>query len=149
MPTYYPGPDVRITDTAFTVLGARSTRFHIKDLVDPYVVRGNRHPAGVVTGRFAIASTVAGIVTWGLHDSLFLHVAMLIAIAIPVLVTGAFLRAAPRDYQLWAVHGSAEVCLYSSTHPTRFGQVRRALVRAVEEQSRQRSAARWLREIER
>ncbi|GAA1849278.1 DUF6232 family protein [Asanoa iriomotensis] len=149
MPTYYPGPDVRITDEAFTVLGDRPIRFRIRDLVDPYVVRGDRHPAGVVTGRFAIGTAVAGTVSWGMHDSLVLHVAILIAIAIPVLVTGACFRAAPRTYQLWAVHESADVCLYSSTHPARFGQVRRALVRAVEEQHRQRSTATWLREIER
>lgn len=149
MPIYYPGPDVRITDKEFTVLGDRPVRFRIKDLVDPYVVRGDRHPAGVVTGRFAIGTAIAGTVSWGTHDSLTLHVAMLIAIAIPVLVTGACLRVSPRTYQLWARHGSTAVCLYSSTHPARFGQVRRALVRAVEEQHRQTASAPWLREIRR
>jgi hypothetical protein len=149
MPTYYPGPDVRITDKVFTVLGDRPIRFRIKDLVDPYVIRGDRHPAGVVTGRFAVGTTVAGTVSWGMHDSLVLHAAMVVAIAIPVLVAGACLRAAPRTYQLWAVHDSTDVCLYSSTHQARFGQVRRALVRAVEEQHRQRLPATWLRELER
>ena len=150
MPTYYPGPDVRITDKAFTVLSDRPTRFHISELVDPYVVRGDRHPAGVVTGRFAIGTVVAGTVAWPMNDSLLLHLAMLIAIAIPVLVTGACLRAAPRTYQLRALHQSTDVCLYSTTHPARFGQVRRALVRAVEEESRRRPVATTrLREIER
>ncbi|GIF65278.1 hypothetical protein Ais01nite_33130 [Asanoa ishikariensis] len=149
MPTYYPGPDVKITDKAFTVLGDRPSRFQIKDLVDPYVVRGDRHPAGVVTGRFAIGTVVIGTVSWPIHDSLLLHAAILVAVAIPVLATGACLRAAPRTYQLWAVHRSTEVCLYSTAHPARFGQVRRALVRAVEEQHRQRATTSWLREIER
>jgi len=150
MPTYYPGPDVRITDKAFTILSERPTRFDIRDLVDPYVVRGDRHPAGVVTGRFAIGTVAAGTATWPMHDSLLLHLAMLVAVAIPVLVTGACLRAAPRTYQLRAVHQSTDVCLYSTTHPARFGQVRRALVRAVEEQSRRRAVpTTWLREIER
>jgi hypothetical protein len=148
MPTYYPGPDVRITDTVFTVLGDRPIRFRVEDLVDPYVVRGSRHPAGVVTGRFAIGTAVAGTVSWPLHDSLLLHLAMLVVIAVPVLATGACLRVAPRTYQLRAVHRSMDVCLYSTTHPTRFGQVRRALVRAVEDQGRQHSVAQWLREIE-
>jgi hypothetical protein len=147
MPTYYPGPDVRITDKAFTVLGDQPIRFRIKDLVDPYVVRGDRHPAGVVTGRFAIGAVVAGTVSWEMHDSVLLHAAVLVAIAIPVLATGACLRVAPRTYQLRAVHRSTDVCLYTSTHPVRFGQVRRALIRAVEEQHRQSSTATWLREL--
>ncbi|MEV4624385.1 DUF6232 family protein [Asanoa sp. NPDC049573] len=150
MPTYYPGPDVRITDTVFTVLRDQPTRFDIRELADPYVVRGDRHPAGVVTGRFAIGTVAAGTVTWPMHDSLLLHLAVLVAIAIPALVTGACLRAAPRTYQLRAVHQSTDVCLYSTTHPARFGQVRRALVRAVEEQSRRRAIpTSWRREIER
>jgi hypothetical protein len=149
MPTYYPGPDVRITDEAFTVLGDRPIRFRIRDLVDPYVIRGDRHPAAVVTGRFAVGTAVAGTVSWGMHDSLVLHAAMVVAIAIPLLVTGACLRVAPRTYQLWAGHGSTAVCLYSTTHPARFGQVRRALVRAVEDQHRQRSTATWPRELAR
>ena len=149
MPTYYPGPDVRITDTVFHVLGDRPSRFHIKDLIDPYVVRGDRHPAGVVTGRFAIGTAVAGTVSWPIHDSVLLHVAVLVAIAVPVLATGACLRSAPRTYQLRAAHGSMDVCLYSTTHSARFGQVRRALVRAVEEQHRQRAIATWPRELER
>src|ERR1700754_4293762 len=121
MPTYYPGPDVRITDQVFTVLGDRPIRFRIKDLVDPYVVRGDRHPAGVVTGRFAIGTLVVGIVSWPLHDSLALHAAAALVIAVPALATGACLRTAPRTYQLRATHGSIDTCLYSTTDATRFG----------------------------
>ncbi|MDG4822271.1 DUF6232 family protein [Asanoa sp. WMMD1127] len=149
MPTYYPGPDVWITDKAFTVLGSCPVHFPIKDLADPYVVRGDRHPAGVVTGRFAIGTVVAGTVAWPLHDSVLVHTAMLLAVAVPVLATGACLRVAPRTYQLRAVHGATDICLYSTTHATRFGQVRRALVRAVEEHHRQSLTKTWLRELER
>lgn len=148
MPTYYPGPDVWITDEAFTVLGDCPVRFPIKDLVDPYVVRGDRHPAGVVTGRFAIGTLVAGTVAWPMQDSPVAHAAVLIAVVVPVVAAGACLRAAPRTYQLRAVHRSTDICLYTSSDATRFGQVRRALVRAVEEHHRRSLTKTWLRELE-
>ena len=133
MPTYYPGPDVVITDKAFTVLGDRPTRFRIQDLVDPYVIRGARRPAGVVTGRLAIGTAVAGAALWPVLSSTTLHLATVVAVAVPVLATGASMHLAPRTHELRAVHRSIDTCLYRTTNTARFGQVRRALVRAVEE----------------
>lgn len=149
MPTYYPGPDVMITDKAFTVLGDRPIRFRIADLVDPYIVRGSRHPVGVVTGRFAIGSVVAGTIGWPMHDSTAFHLAMLVVVVSPALAAGAYFRTTGRPQQLRAVHEKIDVCLYSTTNEQRFGQIRRALVRALEEHRGQHSSIAWLRELER
>jgi hypothetical protein len=132
MTTYYRGPDVLITDRFFAVLQPTPMQFRIAHLQDAHVVRGGVHPARTIAGCATGATAVVVAFSWPfLHSATSLALALL-ATAAPALATGACFRVTPRQYELRARYQQFDVRLYATTDLTRFGQVQRALLRALE-----------------
>jgi hypothetical protein len=133
MVTYYRGPTVRVTHEVFEVWSPRPQRYAIADLRDVHVVRGRPDP-------LALASAAAtGVVLAGVAASWpFLHSAgaWLVAtalIAVPAAMGGACWRINPPEWALRATYRSYQVELFRCPDARVFGQVRRALMRALEE----------------
>ena len=132
MPTYYRGPDVLITHKVFVVWGPRPQAFRINELRDVYRVRGDLHPIRMITAHVAGAATVVAAASWPFLTSPADYVAALMFVATPSLATGTAWRLRPRVYELRATYRELDVLLYSTTDATRFGQVTRGLIRALE-----------------
>jgi uncharacterized protein DUF6232 len=130
--TYYQGHALMITHEVVEVWWPTHRRYAVGALHGPYVSRGPSAPAPVRT--VSIVALAFGAVA-----------AMLpIVTPIPVWAVGVFavvalagiggigLRPAPVSWELRAIHAGSDICLYQSTDTLVFGQVKRALVRALE-----------------
>jgi hypothetical protein len=132
MTIFYPGPEVRITHEVFVILGPCPRRLKINELEDVHIIRGDLHPARVTTAHTAGGAIVLVSVSWPFLDSAAVWLVALAALAASIGISGACARLAPRTYELRATYRGLAVRLYASSDLTRFGQVKRALVRAIE-----------------
>jgi Family of unknown function (DUF6232) len=129
---YYQGPDVVITHEVFAVRTPTPQRFHIRELRQVHVVRGDLPPERMVTVHVAAGAFVAALVMAPVLDSPF---ALLVTATTAVSAMGAnglCVRLRPRTYEIRAIYQALDVCLYRSADLRTFGQVRRALMRALE-----------------
>lgn len=129
---YYRGADVLVTSEAFVILGSPPVEFPIEELFDIHIVRGDLHPARVLTAHVAGGAVVFTVAAWPALDS---PTGLLIAaavVAVPTALGAACWRMNPRVYELRARYHDLEVGLFSSTNARTFGQVRRSMLRAVE-----------------
>jgi hypothetical protein len=135
MPVFYDGRDVRITHRWFQVLGADGVRYAIGELSSTWVVIPQSDhlrvlvPISCSGGSVAIAALVATgpdhVAGWAVGVLVLVMIVSLLARSIPP-------AGPPPRYQLVAAWRGASVCLYATCDPTEFGQVRRALQRALE-----------------
>lgn len=127
----YSGPEVVITHEVFAVRGPVPQRFRIRDLRRVHVVRGELALERVVTAHLSAGAFVAALVMAPILDSPFALVVMVVTAitAMGANVLCAHLR--PRVYEIRALYRGFDVCLYRSADAQRFGQVRRALARAL------------------
>lgn len=133
MTTYYRSRDLQITHRELVQLRHPRRRFAIADLSGFHVVRHDpvRHrriPAPVAAAALTVTAT-----TWPLVlDSPAVMFGALVLIGIAAVAVGVWRRNRPRVWELRAVHRGKTVCIYATTDALIFGQVRRALIRAVE-----------------
>jgi Family of unknown function (DUF6232) len=132
MVTYYRGPSALITHRAFEVWYPHPRRFPIEELYDVHVVRSGAAALAVGSTRFAGASAVVAAAC-----SPFLHtttswVVVLGFVVVPGVFSGACWCLSRPEYELCATYRGRPVQLYRSRDPRTFGQVKRALVRALE-----------------
>jgi len=132
MVTYYQGHTVVITHEAVEVWWPTHRRYAVRALHGAYVSRGASAPAPVRTTG-AVALLFAAVAA-----------ALPFLTPIPVPVIGAVtvvglavigivgLRSRPASWELRAIHEGIDICIYQSTDVLVFGQVKRALVRALE-----------------
>jgi hypothetical protein len=135
MVTYFPGPEIVITDRAVVVYGPRPATFRLNKIRNPRVVRGDVTLATVLTSRFAVGALVVAVATAPLIGNPA-RVATLSAAVLLCIVSLAMRYLAPRYYELRVTYNGFEVRLYESADQTRFNQVKRAFGRALEAEQR-------------
>jgi hypothetical protein len=144
MTLYYRSADLLITDREFTVREPTVVRYAIAEIARPRVVVGDRHPAGRYSAWIAGVAALLALLAWPRLTSPEAHLAIVVMVLLPSAVSGACFRVVPRRHELWATYRYRPVCLYGSTSDRRFGQVRRALVRALESRQRRfEERGRW------
>jgi hypothetical protein len=138
MTVFYRGPGVRITHARFEVWSPTYRWFAIRDLRQVQVVERLVDPAPVGpvrAGSTGVAGAAAVAVAVGSQTTAppALALALLALLAGSVAVSGACWRVRRVRQELVAVHRGRLVRLYRGTDPRTFGQVRRALTRALEQ----------------
>lgn len=145
---FYRGPCAHITHEVFESRCPYHRRYNIRDIRQIYLARRAREPAysdssqlrarsAGLAGVAAVAVALGGpalsaasmppAVTAGLA-------ALLVVVALASAAVAACLRVQPaRVYELWALYQDELTCLFLTTDERVFGQVKRALVRAVEQ----------------
>lgn len=132
MTTYYRGRDILITDRVFVIRTPPQRVYRINELSDCCVLEGDRPPVRLyAVGALGGAVFVAVASAPALRTPADL-VAGTVVMAMASAVAGACLRSRPRDYELCGLHRGLRVSLFCSSDPIVFGQVKRALVRALE-----------------
>ncbi len=135
MATYYEGNAVYVTRDVFATRQPHQQRFQIQDLRDVYVTREEMDRTAVrgfgLTGVLMCLALVV-VVSWPvLHTLTALLVAMMVVVT-PGLLSGLRHRSHQPHWELRATYRGSHVQLYSTDDLHTFGQVRRALMRALE-----------------
>jgi hypothetical protein len=148
MTVFYRGPCARITHEVFEARSPCYRRFMIRDIRHLYLASRAREPgvsdrAQLRAGSAGIASVaaVAAAVGWPAFTATSMPslvtaalATTLILIAASSLAFAACVRVPPAQvHELWAVYRGRMVCLFNTTDERTFGQVRRALTRAIEQ----------------
>jgi len=137
MAVFYQGHTLAITSDAVEVWSPLYRRFSIRDLREIYVFRGVASPV-IVRGIGASAVTlVATAVSWQFLQSMaVLLVGGLVVLATSMVAT-TWMRTSRPPWELRALYRGEDVQLYSTPDALTFGQVKRALVRAIEASDRE------------
>jgi hypothetical protein len=128
---YYRGPYAHITDDVMEVWSPGRRVFRIGELDSVYVLPGAEPrwtPLRVIP-TVAVVLAVAVALLRRYDDVL----APLLIVAVASVVGVACLGGGGVPYELWAVHRGADVRLFRCQDAQMFGQVRRALLRAMEQ----------------
>lgn len=143
MTIFYRGDGVRITHRVFEVWRPVFRSFALWDLtgvrsveraVDPpALVSSVRHGSTGIAGATAVVAAIGWTEGWQAAESPVVAVALLSLLAVSVAVSGACWRITAVEQELVAAYRGAPVSLYRSTDTRAFGQVRRALIRALEQ----------------
>jgi len=133
MPVYFRGPDALITHLVFASQRPQPRSFAIRELRDPHIViaEATGSPPRITYPATAAAATVAAT-GWPILGSASVSMtglAALAALAGPIV--GCF-RPRRHSYEVHAYYRGYRVCLFRTPDPRLFGQIRRALVRALE-----------------
>jgi hypothetical protein len=132
MTVYYRAPCVRVTHELFELWSPHYRAFPIRELRDVRVGRGGSDPIAIRSTSLAGVAAAAFAVSWPFFEE---PAAWLIAaslVAASAAASGACWRTHPRMYELWATVHGVHVLLFRSRDARAFGQLRRALVRALE-----------------
>lgn len=138
MTIFYRGPCVRITHEVIEVRCPIQQSFALRDLSHVRVAERSTEPAmlGMVrTGSTGVAgaTAVAAGVGWpAFASSPALALATLGILAVSIAVSGACWRVRRTQQELVAICDGRPVLLYRSPDARTFGQVTRALLRALE-----------------
>jgi hypothetical protein len=132
MTIYYRGQELVITDRAVVLLTGPRVRFALAELRAIHIVRGDLDPSRVISAHSTGGALVVTAAAWPLIDSVIAAVAAGVVLVGSTVVSGACWRMHPRVWELRAIYRGMNVCLFSTADERTFGQVRRALVRALE-----------------
>ncbi len=132
MTIYYQGRRAIITDRTLSTQRPHSGRYQIDELGDVRVVRGELPPVRALTGHLAGAAAVGAAIGWPLLQSPVGRLLAAVFALVPALIAAACWRLTPRCYELRAWYRGYEVTLFESSDHIEFGQVQRALQRALE-----------------
>ena len=136
MVIYYRGTTIRVTHEVFEIGAPRPQRFAIADLRDVHVVRGGPDPElGVdFRGIHLVALVLAGVAaSWPFIHSPQAWLVAAALVTLPAVLGGACWRINPPDWALRATYHAYQVELFRCSDGRVFGQVRRALMRVLEE----------------
>jgi hypothetical protein len=126
---FYRRNGVVVTNRYLTV-GAR--RYEIAELTDLRQARGTTHP-GVVVGLVIAVAEAAFVAPFvGLLRSPAAWLAAAVALVIPCLVGFYCARRWPAQYELLADYRGRQVIVFTTRDETEFGQMSRAIRRAID-----------------
>ncbi len=133
MPIYYRSHEVLITSEAYVWRTDPIRVYHIKDLRNVGVVRGEQTAPGLDPAHTAaIGIGGVAVVSWPVLESVVaLAAGLTLALALGVAAL-ASRRDRRRTYELHATYGNARVVLFASADGQVFRQVTRGLMRAIE-----------------
>jgi hypothetical protein len=126
---YYRGPGVAVTNQ---YLLTSHDRYELAELAELGIVRGPLHPAVLISSVIAVAQTpiVIPVVAMVMTPLTILFAAILLVVPCVVAIVSA--RRWPPRMELQARYRGLTLVLFSSHDEREFGQVSRALRRAVE-----------------
>ncbi|WP_250002283.1 DUF6232 family protein [Actinoplanes sp. M2I2] len=131
--TYYDGPDAMITDDLFIWRGTPAKSFVVRDLRNVGEARVAAQPASPAAVLAVAAGTVAAVgAGWTLLEPPTAYAIGLLAVLVPFAFTVPSMVRRPRGWELHASYRGAVVVLYACGDERQFGQVKRALRRAIE-----------------
>ena len=148
MTVFYQGPCAHITHEVFEARYPHYRCFKIRDIRHLYLARRATQPgasdrAQIRAGSAGLAgaAAVAAAVGWPALSATSMPAiaagalaTILILIAVSSFAFAACVRVPPtRVHELWAVYRGRMTCLFDTTDERVFGQVKRALVRAMEQ----------------
>jgi hypothetical protein len=132
MVTYYQGRTVLVTHDVFETRWPIQLSFRIEDLYDVHVTRGGGRSRQTARS-FAVPGFLVFVLIAGwplLHGAPALRAILLVAATFALFI--AFYRRGRPLWELRATYLGDPVELFSSTDVQTFGQVKRALIRALE-----------------
>lgn len=132
MATFCEGPDVRITENLVETWLPTHRRFATAELSDLSAVKCPHRRLTVVSANVTVGATAFVMANAPRFDSAGDWLAAGVLVAIAALSTWVCFVANPREYRIVARYRGRPVVLYATCSRQRFGQVRRALVRAGE-----------------
>jgi hypothetical protein len=135
MTVYYRGPCAHITDDLLEVWSPEHSTFRIRELHAVHVVHGSAGRRGLAPILPAVTVLVA--VALPIAHAPFGLLAAVMVLAVGSTVAVACLRTAAQPYELYATHRGRRVRLFHCADAQTFGQVRRALARAIEQHADQ------------
>jgi hypothetical protein len=140
MTVFYQGRCACITHKVFETYYPSYQSFAISELAQVGVAQT---PAGsdpgvlvqlkVGSSGLAVAAAIVAIMGKSVFDSPPTSFGALAVLAVSALVSGACWRRRGHQHELWAVHRGQWVCLFHTPDIQVFGQVSRALCRAIEQ----------------
>jgi hypothetical protein len=134
---FYRGSHALITHEVFVAGRCGDQEFRIRRLRHVRAVKRSGPPTAIDTIRHG-STGIAGVAAAGVvasasaADSRTFLLALLGLMVVSSVVSGACWRARTYEYELRAFYGNRRVTLYQTTNATEFGQLRRALTRAME-----------------
>jgi Family of unknown function (DUF6232) len=135
---YYRGPNARITADFFESSGLTTGRVSIGDIGRVMIAGPKRVGSESLRSQTAVGCGSAAFITIGsllarldAAERLSILVLSLATIA-SLVVFGDRRRRSMRMWEIWATLGGGLACIFRSTDETEFGQVCRALRRALE-----------------
>jgi hypothetical protein len=132
MRIYYHRSDVLITDEVFVWSTTPPRIFPVRELHQVTLVRGDLDPSRSVSAHAAGGALVLVVASWPMLDHPAAFAAAALVLAIPTAASITCWRMRPRHWELRAIFHGHEVVLFASANETTFGQVARALRRALE-----------------
>jgi hypothetical protein len=133
MPVYFRGPDALITHREFTCFRPQRHRFALCELHEPHIVIAEAAGASPrVTYPATAAAAAVAATGWPILGSASVTVTGLVALAALAAPMAGCLRGRRHSYEVHALYHGRRVCLFRTSDPRLFGQIRRALVRAME-----------------
>jgi hypothetical protein len=132
MTLYYRGACVLITHEVFEVQCPYRQVFAIRDLRDVYELRSGPDPTAVASTVIALAASVVVAAMWPILRSPAAWFAAIVLIAGLAIVSVALWAMNPSESELRATYRGLQVQLYRTRDAQTFGQVKRALIRALE-----------------
>jgi hypothetical protein len=128
---YYRGPLALITEDWFEVRVPQRRRFPIKELSNVHEERSGEPLA--LRGVGAAGATAAAVaVSLPFLDPPVFWFGTVAVLVAPCAIGGACWRMNRADLELWATCGGLRIRLFTSRDARAFGQVKRALLRALE-----------------
>jgi hypothetical protein len=131
MVIYYRG-QVLITHEVFETRWPDHRRFHVARLLDVHVTRGCANRAMTRSFGATGALLVVALAGWPLFHLTGVLLVVGLLLATFGVVGGAYYRRSQPSWELRATYDGESVELFSTTDLQTFGQVRRALIRALE-----------------
>jgi Family of unknown function (DUF6232) len=133
MTIYYRAPDVQITHEVFHLFGPPRVKLRIDKLRDPYALRGDLHPARVMTSHLAGGMMIALAASWPHLETSSAWLAVAAPLVGSVGISEMCRQLCPRIWELRARYGELEIQLYQSADRRRFNAVARGLGRALQD----------------
>jgi len=133
MRTYFRNKELVITEREVILLRKPRVRLAIAELNHVHAVRGDIDPGRVYATHSAAGC--ATLVATTVPNTFHAPIAWILALTVVVLSiagAGSCWRTYPRTWELRAMYRGMNICLYSTIDQQTFGQVRRAMIRALE-----------------
>jgi len=132
----YRSPELFISDRLFVVRRGRKARYPVAELKNIHVVCEEIRRGGQAVGRYVGAFAMVLIIVALLLDSPLALALALLALGGAAAIGSLSTRRHRRTWELRAWHRNADICLFASSDELQFGQVKRAMVRAIEASER-------------
>ena len=132
MVTYYRGPYAVVTSDVFEVRCPLHHRYPVHELLEVAVVRGAADPVAVGATGLGGAATVGVAASWPYLHTPLAWIGVVALVLLLAAIGAACWRLRPPGQELWAIYRGQRVQLFACRDSRVFGQVSRALLRALE-----------------